>query len=207
MAITNYGQLKTAAANWLDRTDLEDRIPEFVTMAEAQFNREIRQPQMITRDDSFTIDGQYEAMPTDALEIQRIVLDQTPMITLQYITPNEISEKRSGLTGTGRPIYYSIVGENMEFVRTPDSAYTASIMYYKRITALSADGDTNWLLTNHPDIYLYGTLLQSAPFLMFDERIPVWQSLLMERLDQLKIQGERETHGSPIRMMAQSLGQ
>ena len=75
MAITNYGQLKTAAANWLDRTDLEDRIPEFVTMAEAQFNREIRQPQMITRDDSFTIDGQYEAMPTDALEIQRIVLD------------------------------------------------------------------------------------------------------------------------------------
>ena len=137
MAITNYGQLKTAAANWLDRTDLEDRIPEFVTMAEAQFNREIRQPQMITRDDSFTIDGQYEAMPTDALEIQRIVLDQTPVITLQYITPNEISEKRSGLTGTGRPIYYSIVGENMEFVRTPDSAYTASIMYYKRITALS----------------------------------------------------------------------
>ena len=207
MAITNYGQLKTAAANWLDRTDLEDRIPEFVTMAEAQFNREIRQPQMITRDDSFTIDGQYEAMPTDALEIQRIVLDQTPVITLQYITPNEISEKRSGLTGTGRPIYYSIVGENMEFVRTPDSAYTASIMYYKRITALSADGDTNWLLTNHPDIYLYGTLLQSAPFLMFDERIPVWQSLLMERLYQLKIQGERETHGSPIRMMAQSLGQ
>ena len=207
MAITNYGQLKTAAANWLDRTDLEDRIPEFVTMAEAQFNREIRQPQMITRDDSFTIDGQYEAMPTDALEIQRIVLDQTPVITLQYITPNEISEKRSGLTGTGRPIYYSIVGENMEFVRTPDSAYTASIMYYKRITALSADGDTNWLLTKHPDIYLYGTLLQSAPFLMFDERIPVWQSLLMERLDQLKIQGERETHGSPIRMMAQSLGQ
>ena len=172
MAITNYGQLKTAAANWLDRTDLEDRIPEFVTMAEAQFNREIRQPQMITRDDSFTIDGQYEAMPTDALEIQRIVLDLTPVITLQYITPNEISEKRSGLTGTGRPIYYSIVGENMEFVRTPDSAYTASIMYYKRITALSADGDTNWLLTNHPDIYLYGTLLQSAPFLMFDERIP-----------------------------------
>ena len=207
MAITNYGQLKTAAANWLDRTDLEDRIPEFVTMAEAQFNREIRQPQMITRDDSFTIDGQYEAMPTDALEIQRIVLDQTPVITLQYITPNEISEKRSGLTGTGRPIYYSIVGENMEFVRTPDSAYTASIMYYKRITALSADGDTNWLLTKHPDIYLYGTLLQSAPFLMCDERIPVWQSLLMERLDQLKIQGERETHGSPIRMMAQSLGQ
>jgi len=207
MAISTYAELKTAAANWLDRSDLGDRIPEFVTMAEAEFNRKIRQPEMVTRDDSFTIDGQYEAMPTDALEIQRIVLDQTPVITLEYITPNEISEKRSGLSGTGRPIYYSIVGQNLEFVRTPDSAYTASIMYYKRITALSDSAPSNWLLTDHPDIYLYGTLLQSAPFLMFDERIPMWEKMLNDRLESLKIQGERERHGSPIRMMAQALGQ
>ena len=207
MAISTYAQLQTATANWLDRTDLTARVPEFIALAEAEFNRKIRQPQMVTRNDSFTIDGQYEAIPTDTLEIQRIVLDQTPVITLQYITPNEISEKRAGLTGTGRPIYYSIIGENMEFVRTPDSAYTASIMYYQRIPALSDSATTNWLLTNHPDIYLYGTLLQSAPFLMYDERIPMWGKLLNDRLEALKLQGERETHGSPIRMMAKSLGQ
>ena len=42
MAISNYTELKTAVANWLDRDDLTDRIPEFIALAESRFNRLLR---------------------------------------------------------------------------------------------------------------------------------------------------------------------
>ena len=67
MAITNYGELKSAAAEWLDRSDLTSRIPEFVELAEARFDRVIRTPDMVTKDDSFTVDSQYETVPTGFL--------------------------------------------------------------------------------------------------------------------------------------------
>lgn len=35
--------------------------------------------------------------------------------------------------------------------------------------------DPNWLLTAHPDIYLYGTLVELAPYLKDDARVPVWE--------------------------------
>ena len=42
MAIGTYSELQTAVANWLDRDDLTDRIPEFIALAEAKMNRVLR---------------------------------------------------------------------------------------------------------------------------------------------------------------------
>ena len=208
MAITTYAELQTATANWLDRSDLTDRIPEFIELAEANFNRVIRQPDMITKNDSFSISSRYTTLPTDTLEIVRIVIDQTPVIVLEYLTPEEISEKRRYMTGTGRPVYFTTIGgsaNQLEVLRSPDDTYTASIIYYTRIPAL-ADG-TNWLLTNHPDIYLFGALVEAEPYLKNDERMPMWTSRLDKALTDLRLQGERESHsGSSLRMRAPVLG-
>jgi len=208
MAITTYAELQTATANWLDRSDLTARIPEFIELAEASFNRRIRQPDMITKNDSFSISSRYTTLPTDTLEIVRIVIDQTPVIVLEYLTPEEISEKRRYMTGTGRPVYFTTIGgsaNQLEVLRSPDDTYTASIIYYTRIPAL-ADG-TNWLLTNHPDIYLFGALVEAEPYLKNDERMPMWTSRLDKALTDLRLQGERESHsGSSLRMRAPVLG-
>ena len=75
MAISNYAELQTATANWLDRTDLTARIPEFIDLAESTFNRTIRNRQMITKNDSYSLDGRYVNLPTDTLEVIRIVVD------------------------------------------------------------------------------------------------------------------------------------
>jgi len=208
MAITTYEQLQTAVGNWLDRTDLDTRIPEFIELAEASFNRVIRQPDMITKDDSFSISGRYTTLPTDTLEIVRIVLDLTPVIVLEYMTPEELSERRVSLTGGGKPYYFTTVGgstNQLEVLRSPDSTYTASIIYYTRIPAL-ADG-TNWLLTNHPDIYLFGALVEAEPYLKNDERMPMWTSRLDKALNDLRLQGQRERHtASGLRMRSVALG-
>ena len=210
MALTTYAELQTATANWLDRTDLTDRVPEFIALAEASFNRTIRQPQMITKNDSFSISGQYTTLPTDTLEIIRIVVDVQPVITLEYLTPEEISERRSSLTGTGKPYYFTVVGgttNQLEVLRSPDETYTTSIVYYTKIAALSDSATSNWLLTNHPDIYLFGTLLEAEPYLKDDERVPLWLTRLEKALGDLRLQGEREMHsGSSLRMRSRVLG-
>ena len=208
MALSTYADLKAVVADYLDRTDLTDQIPDFITMAEASFNRVIRQPDMITKNDSFSIAGRYTTLPTDTLEIVRIVLDLQPVIVLEYMTPEELSERRVSMTGTGKPYYFTTIGgsaNQLEVLRSPDQTYTASIIYYTRIPAL-ADG-TNWLLTNHPDIYLFGALVEAEPYLKNDDRMPMWTSRLDKALNDLRLQGQRERHtASSLRMRSVALG-
>ena len=210
MAISTYAELQTATANWLDRTDLTARIPEFIELAEANFNRVVRQPDMVAKDDSFSIAGRYTTLPTDTLEIVRIVIDLTPVIVLEYLTPEEISERRIVMSATGKPYYFTVIGgssNQLEVVPSPDDTYTASIVYYTRIPALTDSVTTNWLLTAHPDIYLFGTLVEAEPYLKNDERMPMWTSRLDKALMALRLQGERELHtGSSLRMRARVLG-
>jgi hypothetical protein len=210
MAITTYAELQTAAANWLDRTDLTARIPEFIELAEASFNRKIRQPDMVTKNDSFSISGQYNTLPSDTLEIIRIVVDVQPVIVLEYLTPEELAQRRADLTGTGKPYYFTLIGgssNQLEVLRSPDETYTSSIVYYTRIPALTDSATTNWLLTNHPDVYLFGTLVEAEPYLKNDERMPLWMSRLESALTDLRLQGERELHsGASLQMRSRVLG-
>ena len=210
MAITTYAELQTATANWLDRTDLTARIPEFIELAEANFNRVIRQPDMIAKDDSFSIAGRYTTLPTNTLEIIRIVVDLTPVIVLEYLTPEEISERRIVMSATGKPYYFTMIGgssNQLEVLPSPDSTYTSSIVYYTRIAALSDSATSNWLLAAHPDIYLFGTLVEAEPYLKNDERMPMWTARLDKALNDLKLQGQRERHtASGLRMRSRVLG-
>jgi len=210
VAITTYAELQTATANWLDRTDLTARIPEFIELSEANFNRVIRQPDMVTKNDSFSLTSRYNTLPSDTLEIVRIVLDLTPVIVLEYLTPEEISERRVSMSATGKPYYFTVIGgssNQLEVVPSPDSTYTSSIVYYTRIAALSDSATSNWLLAAHPDIYLFGTLVEAEPYLKNDERMPMWTSRLDKALTALRLQGERELHtGSSLRMRSRVLG-
>jgi|TARA_R110000824_G_scaffold235883_1_gene424649 hypothetical protein len=209
MAISTYAELQTATANWLDRTDLTARVPEFIDLTESTFNRTIRNHRMITKNDSYSLDSRYVNLPADTLEVIRIVVDVSPQITLEYLTPEEIAERRSS-NSTGRPVYFTVIGgstNQIELLPSPDSTYTSSIVYYTKIPALSDSATTNWLLTNHPDIYLFGTLVEAEPYLKNDERMPMWSARLSKALEELKLQGEREMHtGSSLRMRSRVLG-
>ena len=165
---------------------------------------------MIAKDDSFSIAGRYTTLPTDTLEIIRIVVDLTPVIVLEYMTPEEISERRIVMSSTGKPYYFTTIGgatNQLEVLPSPDSTYTSSIVYYTRIAALSDSATSNWLLAAHPDIYLFGTLVEAEPYLKNDERMPMWTARLDKALNDLKLQGQRERHtASGLRMRSRVLG-
>jgi hypothetical protein len=194
----------------LDRTDLTARIPEFIELAEANFNRQIRQPDMIAQDDAFSLASRYTTLPTDTLQIIRIVVDLSPVVVLEYMTPEEISEHRVVMNATGKPYYFTTIGgstDQLEILPSPDSTYTASIVYYTRIAALTDAATSNWLLAAHPDIYLFGTLVEAEPYLKNDERMPMWTARLDKALNDLRLQGQRERHtASGLRMRSRVLG-
>ena len=200
MTITNFGTLKTAIADTLDRQDLTSAIPTFVSLAQAQFNRVIRSHRQITRG-SLTIDGQFEALPADWLETIRITMDANPIRVLTQISMDDLTRYRTAIDNTtDAPVYFSHNGTDIELFPTPSTSYTGEITYYAKITALSADSDTNWLLTNNPDVYLYGALVHTAPYLKDDARVVLWAGLLAQALDQIEDETAAARFGSPLRM-------
>ena len=97
MAIGTFAQLKTAAANWLDRSDLTDRIPEFIALAEARFNRELRTRDMETVSTAIsTVAGTREySLPTGFVQMKEFHLSTDPLTPLAYITPEMMTIRLS----------------------------------------------------------------------------------------------------------------
>ena len=192
MSITNYTELKASVADWLNREDLTSQIPDFITFAEARLNRTLRTREMLTRRRTTTTDG-FIGLPPDYLETYQLQLPANATNTpepLTYIGPDEAARfKATSMTGKTR--YYTIIDGAFELIPTPSSSVELTITYYAKIPALSSTQATNWLLTKAPDLYLYATLANAAPYLNNDERIPVWSQLATSAFDELMMDSER----------------
>lgn len=202
MAISTYAELLTAAANWTSRADLTSRIPEFVVLFESKFNREVRVPQQEKINASFSIDGEYETVPLDFIELRSIHITTDPKRPLSYLGPNQQTEFYN--SGTGIPQFVMITGHtsndgtmSFRFAPVPDGSYTGVMTYYAKLPALnSTTQTTNWLLTNHPDIYLYGILMEASVFMTDDQRIQAWRDGFSRALDSLQRTTNRTRWGA-----------
>lgn len=194
MAITTGATLATAVGNWLARADLSSRIPEFVQLAEAKMFRELRTPEMITKDAAFSITGEYVAVPTGFLEAKSFMLNTTPRRAILYMPDdNQVS---SYSTGSSYPLYFNVTGGNFRFAPIPDATYTATLTYYKApATCSTGSTEHNWILDSHPDLYLYGTLLEAAGYIQDDQAIARWAQGYSLALSQLKTQASRMRWG------------
>ena len=202
MAISNYTELKTAVANWLDRDDLTDRIPEFIALAEARFNRVLRLRSMETKETASTVAGQRNlALPASYIQMRNFQVNSSPLTTLSYVTP-EIYDRVWGGSTSGTPKFYTILANEVSFGPIPDTVMEVEMLFYKKFDNLSVSTTTNWLITNAPDIYLYGSMLEAEPFIMNDERVPLWAQALQQGVSDLQEQDNKDRHsGSALRVM------
>ena len=203
MAIGTFAELKTAAANWLDRSDLTDRIPEFISLAEARFNRILRIRDMETVSTAIsTVAGTREYdLPTGFVQMKEFHLTTDPITPLSYITPEMMSRLEAG-SSKSKPQVFTVIADKVRLGPNPDAVYTTSMLYYKTFTALSASNTTSDMLTNNPDVYLYGTLLEAEPFIMNDERVALWATAFKQAIDDIQFQDNKDRHsGSLLRVM------
>ena len=204
MAITTFAELKSSVADWLNRDDLTTVIPNFIELAEAELTRNLRHRKMITRSDA-NLNSEYTQTPSDWFQTQTLILETNPVTQLEYITPEALNAKRGGSVAVGKPLWYTMIGTEIQVYPPPDGTYTAELVYYAEIPALTDSNTTNWLLTLAPDIYLYGTLMQTAPYLQDDARLQTWAALYQKKMQDIEISNERTTGQTSVRMSAPAL--
>lgn len=201
MAISNYTELQAAVASWLARDDLSSRIPDFITLAEAKFNRVLLHPRMEGRStltvNTLLTSPEYLDLPSTFQTMRYARLSGVVgKPRLQFVTQTQMEDYRYSRDNiAGQPIYFSIVGSQIELAPTPSQNYDVEIVYRSNIPPLASNA-TNWLLTLAPDLYLYGALLEAAPYTEQDERVAVWGSALATVIDQLNTHGDRQTSNS-----------
>lgn len=201
MALANYTDLTSAIAGWLARDDLTSRIPDFVTLAEAKFNRVLLHPQMETRT-TLTVDTnlaspEFLDLPSDFQTMRSVRLSGVVgKPRLGFMVQTQMDDYRYSVDNVaGQPVYFSIVGDEIELAPTPNEDFDVQLVYRRNIPSLETNS-TNWLMTLAPDLYLYGSLLEAAPYMQNDERIAVWGAALQAVIDQLNVHGERQTANS-----------
>lgn len=192
MAISTYSQLKDAVANWANRSDLTDRIPEFIALAEARINRKLR---LRTMESNQTLTGSVGsreiALPTDYLEPLVLWLEaDTGREQLRFVPADLLLTSPTD----GQPEYWTIDGSNIAFERECDQAYSFTFRMLQSF-ALSDASPTNWLLTNCPDVYLFGARAEVAPYLQDREDVGVWEPRFLQAMEDVNTQQSRGRSG------------
>lgn len=172
MAIGTYSELKTAIANWLHRSDLTSTIPDFIALAESRLRHDIRCRAM-EQSATGSLSATTVAFPTRFVEARRVMLNGDP---LHYLDPGVWEQQEYRRYGA-----FTILAQNFVF---PRATGDYQIDYYQAFAPLSGASDTNWVLTNHPDIYLYSSLVEAALFLHEDPSL--WDAKYTAAKDKLK---------------------
>lgn len=198
MSFDNFGELKTSIANWLKRGDLTERIPDFVALCEADMRSRLRPVDLQART-TVTVDGEYVSLPAGLKSVSRMSIDGDNNVPLSFVSP-EVLENHYPSDATGQPLVFSIVGTEFQFRPIPSGSYTANLAYQAELSALSADVDTNYILTNHPDTYLNGALMHAYDYLNDEARLVKYKALYNECVDRIKRESGSKRVGSNLRI-------
>jgi hypothetical protein len=197
MAISTNAELLTALDNWTKRT-LGSRGQECISLCESRLNRLLSGMQ--TEVDSSTLTGTLGSRLVSISGLTRFVAP----IAL-FLTTNSYERKvlRPFVPGTetqsttnGTPSAWAINGTNIELDVPCDSAHTFILRYWQ---GLAVAGGANWVITNHPDVYLFGSLVEATSlFKDLDEMRPLWEQRFMQAVEEVKEKEARSKAIAPL---------
>ena len=175
--ITTYAGLKAGVLAWLARpgdTLLDGRFDDFLLNCERRMyygyavdqpdhplkSDPLRVPEMEIADAAFSLSGATVAQPTAFLELISAFnsSDGWPMQIVAQRTMDAYGTKTVGGTKL-----IAVSGTNFRVFDAPTTAKTATLRYYQKLTT-PAGSTVNAILSNYPDVYLYGCLVEAAIF-------------------------------------------
>lgn len=171
MPLDTYENLQTAVLNWIARPDdplVSPSVPDMITLFEREADRRLR-----TRwsESSATLTPEsgddFVSLPSDFGALRSIRLSSnSPILNLRYVTREQLTQAAGE--------YFTIEGLTLRLADAAGDDTAISIGYIQGLTPLSDSVTSNWLLENHPDAYLFGTLAEAEAFIANDERVPGW---------------------------------
>ena len=184
MAYTmTYSSLLEDIRNYLERgftaeSDqvVYEQLPRLITLGERRIGRELK-IQGFTRSVQTTlaVGVAVYLKPDRWRDTISMSVDGQPIQTRSYeycrsYWPDEAE--------TAAPEFYADYDfQHWLIAPTPSTAATLEVLYFEQPALLGEDLQTNWLTEYAPDLLLYACLLEAAPFLKNDERIPTWQAM------------------------------
>lgn len=185
MAISTYSDLLTAVAKYSWRegdSEFESSAEDFIALGESRLNREL--PLRVMETDAEltgTVGSRDIALPT--LYVEPIALHLTTFGTSTRLKPSVAGEMPLNM-GNGVPSAWCINGENIQLDTPCDQAHTFTFRYRKSFK-LSPSSSTNWLLTNHPDVYLAAALVWGGVFMAAPDLAAPWKIILDEAISEI----------------------
>lgn len=194
MSLSTYADLKSAIATWVNRTDLTSVIPDFVRLTESDIRNDVR-VQAMEQFSSGTLTGETLAHPARFLFARRLVVGSLPYT---YVT----SERYQDLSyARATDLVFTSIGQSL-YILNGKSGDDYSLIYTQAFAALSADSDTNWLLTNAPDVYLYGACKHAATYLASQADEVRFTALYNSAISRVNRQEQRAAFGGPLMVRA-----
>lgn len=174
MAISTFTELKTAVTDWMARADLSGDAADFIMLGEAWLNRELAAVET-----DVTLTGTLSSRRIDVSA--NSVVSPIALFLVETAGETELTQQADGTfpysMSDGRPTLWAMDGTNIDFDCQLDSAYTFRFRIRQRFT-LSDSSPTNWLLTNHPDVYLAATLVWGGVFTKDAETATTFKAVL-----------------------------
>jgi alkyl hydroperoxide reductase subunit AhpF len=158
MALDNYSNLKETIKRVDGSNSIDDILDDAIDMCESEMygnaQMPIRHRSMEVRATD-TMDGtRFLALPTNFLELRSLSLVLSGNDKdIRYATPESLQE----ISGNGKPTHFTITSQFV-WDRVPDSTYTVEINHFAKLTALDSTNTTNDILTDCPNVYLFGSL-------------------------------------------------
>ena len=191
MALGTYSGLQASVADFLERADLTAVIPDFIALAEADINSQFNLRDGDQNADLTAVVGsRFIALPTGFREGQNlwIVWTYGRGDPLRFVLP----ELLITYTAPGRPLTWCIDGTNVAFERPFDQAYSLTLRTSNGVR-LSDASPTNLLLTNYPNVYLYGALREAATYLKDSEALQIWSAKYQDAITMAKAKESRNS--------------
>src|SRR5262245_34517550 len=198
MPFTTYNELKTVIADYLARGDLTAQIPDFITIFEAQAAEKlhVRPMEAIA---TLTPSSGSANLPADYLGFRRATASSSPTspkIEMEYVSPSYLQALYpDGIAST--PVYFTIEGSALK-TRSSDTN-SIEFLYIAKTPALS--GALNWLFTNHPNAYLFGSLAEAYTFVQDFQKAALWKARRDEAFEDISKLNFREPGAMAMRPM------
>jgi hypothetical protein len=179
--------------------EFEAAVPDFIRLAEARFDRELRTSNMIGTSFIETADLVI-GVPDDCLEV--ILLSPWRPDAAQYSSMDSLTlaQEVSARIATGLPRGFTIMDGGLRPVPAPLGLTQYELVYYRSISRLDDVQWTNWILQTAPDLYLYASLAAAAAFLKNPEEIGVWAGSAQNMIESINERSLRSEYarGKPL---------
>ena len=182
MALTTYSELQAAIASRLHRTDLTADIVDFITLAEKSLNHTLGLTAQETETTLTAVVGSRSLTPPSLFGAP------VALYLTTYLPRQEIGfQLPSGMqvySENGQASAWTIDGATIKTDRPADQAYAYALRYVSEFDL--ATTLTNSLLTNYPDLYLFGALIEAADHVRDDASMARYQQRYARALQECK---------------------